>query len=250
MRHGLAVMVLGAVLPVIGLAASCAVPRGDDPVTSELLDSAGKALAGLLTLGVLVWWKHRRLRPETDDFALIPSQQLNRWAVVGWWVATVVALRVLDIVYAGLFHPAAGATALALGAAQGPQMVAFAALMICIAPVIEEALCRGVLYRALRTRCRATFAAPVSSLVFVLPHLETQMLVVHIALGLGLCILVERTGSLLPAIMLHSIINAAAFAAQHRPLALALALLVCVLCFWILSRPGQPISRADAREGT
>lgn len=88
---------------------------------------------------------------------------------------------------------------------------------VLLAPVAEELLFRGLLYRALRRRRGVAVAAVVSAAVFAVVHLDvavTQPLaLVGLALvGVVLALAYERTGGLLVPVAAHAGYNGAALA--------------------------------------
>lgn len=105
----------------------------------------------------------------------------------------------------------------------GLGLVALAVVVVVAAPITEEVLFRGVMLRGLMRRLGFWPAAVISSVLFGLLHsqaLDADSLLLVIAtavLGLGLCVLVRRTGRLAVGIGVHAVRNAAA---------LSLALLV------------------------
>jgi membrane protease YdiL (CAAX protease family) len=84
------------------------------------------------------------------------------------------------------------------------------------APVTEELFFRGLLYRALRNRMRVAPAALVAGVLFGLIHglsFPLDTLPPRVVFGVIACLLYEETGSLLPGIALHCLIDAAGFEA-------------------------------------
>ncbi|MEU6033946.1 CPBP family intramembrane glutamic endopeptidase [Actinomadura sp. NPDC047616] len=234
-------MVAVAVLGTGALALAGAAPRTDDHVASVLVNSSCAAVAGLLTAWVLCWWKNRRVRPRAADFALVPSLR-SPVAVFGWTAGPFMALMMIDTAYSALVHPAPQDTMRALSDAQGPQLITLAVLAICIAPVAEELVCRGVLYQALRARWRPAVAAPVSAVVFALPHQDDlKTMPMLITAGVVLCVVVERTGSLVPAIALHSVLNAPAIMAQDGLLGGALLAVMLAACAFLLTKSRRAV---------
>jgi hypothetical protein len=77
--------------------------------------------------------------------------------------------------------------------------------LVVLAPIVEELLFRGLLYRYLRGRTGIVLAVALSALVFAVLHVVIPPLLV---MGIVLAILTERTGSLLPGIVLHATNNA------------------------------------------
>ncbi len=81
-----------------------------------------------------------------------------------------------------------------------------------VAPIAEEILFRGLLYKGLRIFLGVPGASLLSALIFTLMHgLPTARLPIFI-LGIILNHLYERTGSLIPGITLHAVNNALATA--------------------------------------
>jgi hypothetical protein len=76
------------------------------------------------------------------------------------------------------------------------------------APIVEEVVYRGVVYRAFRDRAGVPLAVLASGFVFAIAHLEVDHILPLWWIGLVLALVVERTGSLIPAIALHALYNA------------------------------------------
>jgi membrane protease YdiL (CAAX protease family) len=94
-------------------------------------------------------------------------------------------------------------------------LVAVCVLVTVIAPIAEEVFFRGYFFGALRNWRGPWPAALVTGLVFGGIHAgsaEAVFLVPLAIFGFMLCVVRERTGSLLPCIALHAINNALAFA--------------------------------------
>ena len=85
-------------------------------------------------------------------------------------------------------------------------------LIVVLAPISEELFFRGFLFSGLRSRLSLWPAALIAGAVFGLVHAPTGITTVIplAALGVGLCWLYERTGSLWPSIFAHTINNALA----------------------------------------
>ena len=97
------------------------------------------------------------------------------------------------------------------------SLVRAGVLVILLAPVAEEILFRGLIYRSLRNRLPVVAAAATVGAVFASVHWsgpDTLPLLPPLALlGALFCLVYERTGSLWPAIALHALNNAIAFGA-------------------------------------
>jgi membrane protease YdiL (CAAX protease family) len=142
-------------------------------------------------------------------------------ARVGSSVAYVVVGYVLFLVISGLWTSLLGVTgrdnvAVELGSRDSAGALIAAGLLVgAVAPVAEELFFRGFVFGALR---RHGFwpAAVVSGLLFGGAHVASSpigFLLPLAALGVILCAVYERTGSLLPGIGLHCLNNSVALGA-------------------------------------
>lgn len=82
---------------------------------------------------------------------------------------------------------------------------------VLIAPIVEETLFRGLLYGSLMKRFSPIWAALLSSVLFGLLHGQVNVIIYTFFLGLILCWLYQRAGSIIPGILLHLLNNAIAF---------------------------------------
>jgi membrane protease YdiL (CAAX protease family) len=80
-------------------------------------------------------------------------------------------------------------------------------VVVGIAPLIEELVYRGVLYRAFRDRGGVALGVVGSSLVFAFAHFEPDHFLPLFLIGAALAWISERAGSLRPAIALHAFYN-------------------------------------------
>lgn len=89
-------------------------------------------------------------------------------------------------------------------------------LIVIVAPISEEVCFRGMLFGGLRERLPRALAALIAGLVFGALHALTGLSTVPplIAFGVILCLLYEKTGSIVPGIILHALNNSVALAAQ------------------------------------
>ncbi len=83
----------------------------------------------------------------------------------------------------------------------------FAFLAVVAAPVFEEVVFRGIFFRVLWGRIGLVAAALVSSLVFGLVHGILPAIIGTAIIGLYLCYMYVRTGSIIPGIILHALNN-------------------------------------------
>jgi membrane protease YdiL (CAAX protease family) len=93
-------------------------------------------------------------------------------------------------------------------------VIVLTGVALCLsAPVVEEIFFRGFLYRSLRNRLPVLPAALIIGVVFGLGHTQYPLLErpQQAVFGIIACLLYERSGSLLPGIALHMLIDASAF---------------------------------------
>jgi membrane protease YdiL (CAAX protease family) len=91
----------------------------------------------------------------------------------------------------------------------------FAVLVGIAAPLVEELFFRGFLFGVLRERIGVVAAAIAAGAIFGLIHAAgtpVRTLGILVLLGIGLCILYVKTGSLLPCMGLHALHNSISFA--------------------------------------
>lgn len=91
------------------------------------------------------------------------------------------------------------------------ELIAAGLALVVIAPVSEEILFRGFVFRGLNRKFSWPIAAAVSSGLFGLAHWQLNVGIDTFVLGMVACWLTFRTNSVLPAILLHGIKNAVAF---------------------------------------
>ena len=89
-------------------------------------------------------------------------------------------------------------------------------LIVVAAPVTEEICFRGMLFGGLREKLPRIVAALICGLIFGALHALTGITAVPplIVFGFLLALLYERTGSILPGMILHMLNNIVALASQ------------------------------------
>jgi membrane protease YdiL (CAAX protease family)/uncharacterized RDD family membrane protein YckC len=137
-------------------------------------------------------------------------------SAIGWAFAAFIAYFVFAAVLNALAHTEQEDLARDLGFDVSVfGAVASGVLIVGFAPISEEVFFRGFMFAGLRRRLPLAAAALLSGVIFGLFHLGPGNFaaVGQLAgLGLILCLLYEKTGSLWPSIMLHTVNNAIAFA--------------------------------------
>jgi membrane protease YdiL (CAAX protease family) len=164
-------------------------------------------------------------------FLLVPLAVASRWgattlgqmlgrlgvrrfgpSALPWMLAAIGAYLVFAAVYSAIFGaPEQEDIAESFGTL--PVQVL---LIVIAAPVSEELCFRGMLFGGLRNRMPRLAAALVSALIFGGLHALTGLSAVWplIAFGFILALLYERTGSIVPGILLHMLNNSQA---RKRP---------------------------------
>ncbi|MDP9384638.1 MAG: CPBP family intramembrane metalloprotease [Actinomycetota bacterium] len=140
---------------------------------------------------------------------------------LGWTALTYLAFGICALIYSAIVGP-------------GPQqdlvddlkderslvvLVGFALMVGVLAPIAEELFFRGFLFGVLRERIGAGWGAAIAGTVFGLVHVAgtpVRTLGILVVLGVGLCLLYQKTGSLLPGMALHAVNNAVALGATKE----------------------------------
>lgn len=176
----------------------------------------------LLQAGMVVYfwafWRHfraaqDRLNAESSSWAQAGARAL--WLLL----AAIPVLSLTQLTWVGLLHllePLVGplplepqAPLLLFEQAESPwQVAALCLLAVVIAPVVEEIVFRGGLYRMLRGRFSPAPAMLLSGVVFSLLHFYLVGLPVLAVLAIILCLAYEWTGNLKTPILLHAFFNA------------------------------------------
>jgi uncharacterized protein len=150
-----------------------------------------------------------------EDLALLGLRQFRATAF-GWLAAAYAAYFAFVAAYASLVtQPDQEDIARDLGLDQGLAAAIPVVFLIAVAaPVAEEIFFRGMLFGGLRRRLSTYPAAAISALVFGALHATTGISAVPplIIFGFVLALLYERTGSLVPGMLLHALNNALALA--------------------------------------
>lgn len=211
-------MAIGGVFLALGVGILLGIPAVliDHPVNGGDLGDAANAVVQLATaLG----------------FVLVPIAVASRWgqssvgqalqrlgvrsfqpSALKWMAAAVGAYLLFAAVYTSLFgSPHQKDIAESFGAV--PVQIA---LIVVAAPISEEACFRGMLFGGLRTRMPRLAAALLSALIFGGLHALTGVSAVPplIFFGFALALLYEKTGSIVPGILLHMLNNSVALLGQ------------------------------------
>lgn len=153
-------------------------------------------------------------RPKLEDFGLAPPAR--PWVMIGLILAVYVGFVVISGLYINLFGFEARDTLPdELGVDESVVNLVLVLILVTVgAPVAEEILFRGYVYRALRNGIGVAWAAILSGIMFGSIHLgssPTEFIPPLCLLGIGLGLLYQWTGSLYAPVALHAFNNAIAF---------------------------------------
>ncbi|MFN2389542.1 MAG: lysostaphin resistance A-like protein [Actinomycetota bacterium] len=171
------------------------------------------------SLGASVWFfALRRHRAPWTAIGLRPATRIQLLAMIPLGIAVLIANLILVWLLARFLTDVGTAQQDAF--APGGTMTTRHYLILLVtvagvAPVAEELLFRGMLYGYLRSRFRVLAAAGISSLVFAAAHLLPTLIPPLFFVGVVLALVVERTCSLYPAMLLHSVNNGLALTAIY-----------------------------------
>lgn len=88
--------------------------------------------------------------------------------------------------------------------------ISFLALVI-VPPIVEEVIFRGFIFAGMAGRMGVVPGAVISSLLFGAAHWQANISIYTFVLGLLLCLLYRRAGSIWPGVLLHGVNNYLAF---------------------------------------
>jgi membrane protease YdiL (CAAX protease family) len=208
--------VLGVLLAIgTGIVLSVPVAIVDKPPTGEEFSDAANALVQLATaLGfLLVPIAIAAGRGATWRQALAQlGVRRFRPSAVKWMFAAIGAYLAFAIVYTAIFG-APEQKDIAENFGTVPVQIL---LIVIAAPIGEEVCFRGMLFGGLRERWPRIAAALLSGLIFGGLHALTGLSAVPplIAFGFVLALLYEKTGSIVPGILLHMLNNSVALLGQ------------------------------------
>jgi membrane protease YdiL (CAAX protease family) len=207
--------VLGVLLALgTGIVLSIPVVVAYHPENGELTDAANALVQLATALGFLLVPVAIAARRGAGVREALRQLGLRRFrpSALKWMAAAIGAYLLFAFVYVALIGPP-DQKDIAEDFGSVPVQVL---LIVIAAPVSEEVCFRGMLYGGLRTRLPRIAAALVSGLIFGALHATTGISAVPplIFFGFVLALLYERTGSIVPGIILHMLNNSVALLGQ------------------------------------
>ncbi|MFN8388766.1 MAG: type II CAAX endopeptidase family protein [Bdellovibrionota bacterium] len=172
---------------------------------------------------VILFWAKRRnesLNGLLVDIGYIPLSlfRLLREACVGLFsyfamLVPAVALMGVFAIVLNLLHldPRSGTHPIVpalIQAEQSWRMPVIILLAVCVAPIVEETMFRGVLYGWLRTKFGVSLSVLLSALVFASVHPQGVIGLFPLTLiGIALALVREWRGNLLAGMVVHACVN-------------------------------------------
>jgi membrane protease YdiL (CAAX protease family) len=210
-------LAVGGVLLALGAGILLGIPAVivDSPGDGDLSTGANAIVQLATALGFLLVpiaiagrWGEGSVR---EALSRLGVRRFDRGAIK-WMLAAIGAYLLFAAVYVGIFG-APEQEDIAESFGTWPLQV----LLIAIAAPVSEEICfRGMVFGGLRTRLPLYAAALISGLIFGLLHALTGLSAVPplIAFGFILALLYEKTGSIVPGILLHMLNNSIALIGQ------------------------------------
>jgi membrane protease YdiL (CAAX protease family) len=211
-------LAIGGLLMALGIGVLLSVPVAivESPAEGEDLSTTASVLVQLATaLGFLL--VPVAIASQWGKISI--GEALRRLGVrgfggeaIGWMVVATIAYLIFAAAYAGIFGvPEQEDIAEGFGAL--PVQIL---LIVIAAPISEELLFRGLIFGGIRKHMPSIAAALVAGLIFGALHALTGLSAVPplIAFGFILCLLYEKTGSIVPGIILHMLNNSVALIGQ------------------------------------
>lgn len=87
--------------------------------------------------------------------------------------------------------------------------------LIVLAPIAEEIICRGAVYGGLRHKLGVVPSVILGGIVFGVIHLDGWISLVMMFMGMVMCVVYEKTGSLIYPIILHMINNVVSMVSMY-----------------------------------
>ena len=197
--------VVVALMALVSYAARASGDRPPEDVAFRWGTSIGAALQYAILLGIvlaLTWGLDRR-------------RFLALRAPSSWWRAAGTSALVIFVVFVvsgvvarfGNVDKEQGLIPESFDSSRAAQFAAYAAVVVLVAPIVEELLFRGTGFGLLEPFGR-TPAILLVGIAFALAHGLVLGFPVIAAFGIGLAYLRARTASIYPCILLHALFNA------------------------------------------
>lgn len=225
---------------------------GTDFTTNMLVVST--AAYGLV---VLLWYKLAFVKKYTAEKKAAFKENVLKGKVVGSLAIAAVGCYCLDLLVAtlvGMLSPATmeSFNELMGSALGGNEFMAFLAVVI-LAPIAEEILFRGIVFRMLSKHWSEVAAIVVSALLFGLYHMNLMQAIYVLPIGLLLGYTAYKCKSVLPCILIHMINNFMPYVVGVLPEVLqvewffAVIMVVCAAALYVIWKMPEKQSLMDSK---
>lgn len=204
-------LALGAVVDIATGSALTAV----QPAALHLAGTgAGYALDALATIapaaglwfGVVVMLRWRRGLSLAEVGIQPPPRTWLIW-ILPLAAAAIVGTEAVALATRPMYSDAVNPQCGAIRAAVGGGLALLVLSVVFVPPVLEELLIRGLVFGWLRLRLPAATSAFLSAIVWAGLHGIAALFLPLLALGIGLAYVREKSGSLYPSMLIHSLFN-------------------------------------------
>ena len=210
-------LVLGVVV-MIPVAAFFARDGGDPPFA--LFGMVGLVIYACLFL--TTWWIAIKKRGATlRDAGFRPVPLVTLLKMVPVTVGMMILTAVLVTISSQVFGEVPTAQDQVVGDATSLSFSDFLWIMAVAAlgaPIAEEFLFRGMLFRLLRTRMKLVAAVALSAVLFAVLHFIPALVPALLGMGVVLALVADRYDSLYPAMLVHALNNGIAVIAIYAAL--------------------------------
>ncbi len=209
-------LAVGALLAVLGPNVPAVASFLKSAHNGDIAASFALDLVGVVIGFGIVGWYLRRYKV---------GWEMVGWRKVGFWRTAkyLIGILLLFIVLADLAlvlvkflvpafnvdQPQTNDFTTAMGSNRSLALVA----LVIIPPIFEETIFRGFLFPALSKHGGVIWGAILSSVIFGVAHGQANLFIYTTILGLFLCFMYRRLGSIIPGIFLHMLNNYLAFLA-------------------------------------
>ena len=165
---------------------------------------------GIISEALIIIWagwllkRHGYLKLTVSDDRKTLSKNLL-WLIV-ILIAFLYAESILSVLIGGFLN-AEGAVQQQSGVVIGGSTLLSILNIIILAPIAEEIVCRGAVYGGFRRRLGVVPSVILGGIVFGLIHFNGWISLVMMFMGMLMCVVYEKTGSLFYPIILHMINN-------------------------------------------
>jgi len=171
-------------------------------------------------VGTLVVWLRARHRGWREALRLLPARGVAKEIAIGAGLGVAVrivagiAAAIVIAVLASVTGEEVAVPEQVVGDLRGVELVVFALFAAVVAPITEEFVFRGLIYRSIRDRFGVALGAVVSALLFGAIHYvpgpwpdALALQITMVVTGIGLAIVYERRKTLLSPIAGHAAFN-------------------------------------------